>query len=73
MSRIEKQLASLQKRITILEDRMKQQSNLLDIKEMLADISKGIDKIVCETKDEFVLDVSKKPPSHILQTKFRSI
>lgn len=40
---------------------------------MLADISKGIDKNVCETKDEFVLDVSKKPPSHILQTKFRFI
>jgi hypothetical protein len=73
MSRIEKQIASLQKRISILEDRMKQESNLSDIKEMLEDISKGIDKNVCDTKDEILQTVLKRPPSHILQTKFRFV
>lgn len=71
MSRIGKQLASLQKRIAIIEDRLKHESNLADIKEMISEISKGMDKSAPEPRDFSDIEPIKKPPSHILQTGFR--
>lgn len=76
MSKLEKQILVLQKRVAALENQLKQDANLSEIREMLADITKSMrssgKSTGLEATDMGYYD-SKRPQSHILQTRFRSL
>lgn len=101
MSKLDKHIAALQKRVSALENQMKQDANLSEIRDMLADITKAMrvsgkrpghgqgqgqgtytDRDTdtdTDTAEQAVAPWgllpydSRRPPSHILQTRFRSL
>mgnify|MGYP006897113052 CR=1 FL=1 len=81
MSNTQKQLVALQKRVSAIETQLKQDANLSEIREMLADIVKtvktpagrGVSVGPARAPETYNPVGTARPASHILQTRFRAL
>lgn len=73
MSSTQKQIASLQKRVASIENQLKQDANLSEIREMLADIVRSVKNPGQKARVQDVYEAAKRPPSHVVQTRFRAL
>ena len=83
MSNTQKQLVSLQKRVSAIETQLKQDANLSEIREMLADIVKtvktpgppgrGLGTVTARAPETYEPTGAARPASHIIQTRFRAL
>lgn len=82
MSSLQKQVASLQKRVASIENQLKQDANLSEIREMLADIVRTvktdggpqrglIHPQAGQARAQGEEHATRRPPSHVVQTRFR--
>lgn len=79
MSSTQKQIAALQKRVASIENQLKQDANLLEIRGMLADIVKSVNAGTCAVPGAGAADgpggagarAAPRVRSHIVQTRFR--
>jgi hypothetical protein len=82
MSALQKQVASLQKRVASIENQLKQDANLSEIREMLADIVRTVQTDggpqrsrpppqAADGRAQGEDYPTRRPPSHVIQTRFR--
>ena len=81
----QKQIAALQKRVAAIENQLKQDANLSEIREMLADIVRAVKTeggpqrtqahiqgaFAAHTRSHVDDYAARRPPSHVVQTRFR--
>lgn len=76
MNKLEKQILELQKRVTSLENQVRQDANLSDIRSMLAELVRSM-KSNIDTSSEDSSSLASiedmRPPSHITQTRYRVV